>query len=59
MEVPSNHGVVHEGVAVGEVAEDGASVGEKRGVAGGGCGGEKRREGIRRVVVAASENVSV
>lgn len=41
------------------MAEDGASVGEKRGVAGGGCGGEKRREGIRRVVVAASENVSV
>lgn len=44
MEVPSNHGVVHEGVAVGEVAEDGASVGEKRGVARAGCGGEKQCE---------------
>jgi len=59
LEVASDHGVVHEGVAVGEVAEDGASVGEKRRVVGGGCGGEKRREGKRRVVVTASEDVSV
>lgn len=50
---------MHEGVAVAEVAEDGASVGEKGGVVGDGCDGEKRGEGIRRVVVAASEDVSV
>jgi len=59
LEVASDHGVVHEGVAVEEVAEDGASVGEKRCVVGDGCDGEKRSEGIRRVVVVASEDVSV
>ena len=35
-EMSSVYGVVHEGVAVSEVAEDGASVGEERRVVGGG-----------------------
>lgn len=58
-EVGSDHGVVHEGVAVGEVEEDGGGVGEKRRVVGGGSDGEERGEGVGGVIDAASEDVGV
>lgn len=45
LKVRSDHGVVHEGVAVSEVRENGASVGEKRGVVEGGSDRKKRRDG--------------
>lgn len=41
----SDHGVVHEGVAATETLENGASVREEGGVAGGRGGGEKRSDG--------------
>lgn len=51
-EVGSDHGVVDEGVTVGEVEEDGAGVGE----IGGGGGGEERGDVVD---AAASEDVGV
>lgn len=47
LNVPSDHGVIRERVAVMKVFKNGASVGEERSVVGHGGDGDELRNGVR------------